>query len=56
VLDDAIRDALQRQRPAAELAALSVRSGMRTLRHDGLRTVLDGITTAEELGRVLWSS
>jgi len=52
VMSDEIRDELPQQRGAAELRALAVRAGMRTLREDGLRLVRDGATTPEEVLRV----
>jgi general secretion pathway protein E len=38
--------------PAGDLRALAVAAGMRTLREDGLRPVLEGRTTPEEVLRV----
>ena len=51
-MSDEIRDELPQQRGAAELRALAVRAGMRTLREDGLRLVRHGATTPEEVLRV----
>ena len=52
VMTDELRDALPQQRGAAELRALAIASGMRTLRDDGLRLVQAGVTTLEEVTRV----
>jgi general secretion pathway protein E len=52
VMTDELRDALPQQRGAAELRALAIQSGMRTLRDDGLRLVQAGVTTLEEVTRV----
>jgi type II secretion system protein E len=52
VLDDAIRELLQRERSGRELAALANQAGMRTLREDGVRQIVAGVTTPEEVMRV----
>jgi len=52
VMTDELRDALPEQRGAAELRALAIQAGMRTLRDDGLRLVQAGVTTLEEVTRV----
>ena len=52
VMTDELRDALPRQRGAAELRDLAVKAGMRTLRDDGRRLVEAGVTTPEEVARV----
>ena len=41
-----------RKRGAGELRALAVAAGMRPLREDGLRLVMSGRTTPEEVLRV----
>ena len=51
VLDDEFRAALAGRRSAADLRTLAERSGMRPLRADGMRLVLDGVTTPEEVLR-----
>ena len=52
VMDDPLREEVLRRRGAGELRALAVAAGMRTLRQDGLRLVLAGRTTPEEVLRV----
>jgi general secretion pathway protein E len=52
VMRDDIRADLLERRDAGELRALAVRSGMPTLRDDGLRLVRAGITSAAEVMRV----
>jgi general secretion pathway protein E len=52
VMDDAIRQEVLERRGAGGLRALAVAAGMRTLREDGLRLVLAGRTTPEEVLRV----
>lgn len=52
IMDDRLREVLLRRRGAGELRALAVAAGMRTLRDDGLRLVIAGRTTPEEVLRV----
>ena len=52
VMDDALRDAVQRDASAGRLEALAVAAGMTLLQEDGLRQVRDGTTTVEEVLRV----
>ena len=52
VMDDALREEVLRRRGAGDLRALAVAAGMRTLREDGVRLVMDGRTTPEEVLRV----
>jgi type IV pilus assembly protein PilB len=42
--------------PVDEVRAEAQRDGMRTLRQDGIQKVLEGITTIEELLRVVFVS
>jgi general secretion pathway protein E len=51
VLDEPIRRAILAGADAAELHALAVKAGMRTLHDDGLRRVAAGVTTVEEVTR-----
>jgi len=50
---DPVRDAIARGAAHAELRKLAVVEGMRPLRRDGWRKVLAGITTVEEVLRVV---
>ena len=52
VMDDALRDELLRRRGAADLRAIAIAGGMRTLRDDGIRLMVGGRTTPEEILRV----
>jgi general secretion pathway protein E len=52
VLDEAIQAEVLHHRGAGELRRLAISRGMRTLRDDGLRLVLAGTTTPEEVLRV----
>ncbi len=52
VLDDIVRHMINDQVAAGELRAQARRLGMRTLREDGLRKVVAGTTTLEEVFRV----
>ncbi len=49
---DALRELVLQGAPTAELKAASVRAGMTTLRASGIKKVLDGVTTTEEIVRV----
>jgi general secretion pathway protein E len=52
VMDEDLRTALHQDASAGGLARLAVGKGMRLLKHDGLRQIRDGVTTAEEVLRV----
>ena len=51
-LDDEIQQMIFENRPARDLRARARETGMRTLREDGVRKVLAGITTVSEVLRV----
>lgn len=53
VLDDALREAIVRRAPPSELRALARRGGMRSMRADAWERVREGITTVEEVLRVV---
>jgi general secretion pathway protein E len=53
VVDDAVRQAIVRRAPRSELRELARRAGMRSLREDAWERVRDGITTVEEVLRVV---
>jgi type II secretory ATPase GspE/PulE/Tfp pilus assembly ATPase PilB-like protein len=53
VMDDALRDAVMRRAPRTELREVARRGGMSTLRTDGWTKVRDGLTTVEEVLRVV---
>ena len=53
IVDDSIRQLILRKVSADEISkAAQERGGMRSLRQDGFRKVLAGVTTAEEVLRV----
>lgn len=52
VLTDPIRAAVMSRRGAGELQSLAVNHGMQTMRQDGLRKALAGLTTIEEVARI----
>ena len=52
VLSDEFRKAVLQRRPATELKKIARESGMQTLRECGVRKILKGMTTVEELLRV----
>lgn len=51
-IDEKIREMIVRRQSASEIKAQAVRDGMETLRMDGAKKVLEGITTIEEVLRV----
>ena len=52
VVTDEIRTLVARGAPMLEIQASAFRSGFKPLRYDGLKKVLRGLTTIEELDRV----
>ncbi|MDR7532786.1 MAG: type II secretion system ATPase GspE [Armatimonadota bacterium] len=51
---DPIRELVVRRAPSTEIKAQAIREGMRTLRDDGLEKVLAGISTIDEILRVVY--
>ena len=51
-VDETLRDLIQNREPAGAIKDIAVKSGMRTLRADGLTKILKGQTTANEVVRV----
>jgi type IV pilus assembly protein PilB len=54
VLSDGIRELIVRRAPSTEIKAVAVREGMQTLRDDGLEKVLSGVSTIDEILRVVY--
>jgi type II secretion system protein E len=52
VMDDELRSAVQEDASAGRLESLAIARGMRLLRDDAMRLVVEGTTTAEEVLRV----
>ena len=52
VLDDAMREAITARDGAASVRSIARERGLATLKHDGVRLVLAGVTTPEEVLRV----
>ncbi|MCX7703991.1 MAG: type II secretion system ATPase GspE [Planctomycetota bacterium] len=52
IVDDDIRDMVLRRSSSNEIKQVAVSKGMRTLRMDGARKVLEGLSTPEEVMRV----
>ncbi len=48
-ISDPIRDLINERKPTIVIREKAVELGMRTLREDGIRCILDGITTVEEV-------
>ena len=55
-ISDVVRDMVLRECAGSQLHAQAVAEGMMTMRQAALRKVTDGITTPEEVARVLFSS
>ena len=51
-LDEKIRTAILAGKDASELNSIAARDGMLSLHEDGLRKVMDGVTSLDELARV----
>ena len=52
-VDDEIRDAILNNKPHAEIMQLARNKGMQTLEESARQKVLDGVTTVDEMHRVL---
>jgi type II secretory ATPase GspE/PulE/Tfp pilus assembly ATPase PilB-like protein len=53
VADEAIRDAILRKASASEIKNLAISRGMTTMFEDGFKKIEEGITTIEEILRVV---
>ncbi|MBI4662649.1 MAG: type II/IV secretion system protein [Verrucomicrobia bacterium] len=53
VVDEVLRDAILQKLPTRSLQQVAIQQGMRTLWHSGLRRVVNGQTTLEEILRVV---
>ena len=51
-MSTAIKEAIIKKLPAEGVRRVALQEGVRTMRADGIRKVLDGVTTLEELARV----
>ena len=54
VMSDGIRDLVVRRASSSDIKAQGVREGMQTLRDDGLEKVLSGVSTIDEILRVVY--
>ena len=54
-MDDTIRDLIMRQQNASMVRDAAIKAGMSTMLDDGLQKVLEGITTIDEVMRVMRS-
>ncbi len=52
LVDEPIREAIMAQKNADDIRALALKQGMTTMIYDGLRKMLAGVTTLEEILRV----
>jgi type IV pilus assembly protein PilB len=53
-MSDGLRELVLRRASGVDLADEAVKEGMCTMRQSGVRKVLDGVTTPEEVLRVLY--
>ena len=51
--NDVIREAILRKAPASEIKSLAIKNGMTTMLEDGYEKAKAGITTIEEILRVI---
>jgi type IV pilus assembly protein PilB len=56
VINDEIAELIVRRAPLADLREAARASGMRLLREDGLKKVLEGVTTPDEVMRVVFTA
>ncbi len=56
VMNDELREAIARGATATELRHIAIRSGMKTLKHDGIVKIHNGITTAAEVISVMFAA
>jgi type II secretory ATPase GspE/PulE/Tfp pilus assembly ATPase PilB-like protein len=49
LVDDVVQELILKKAPSGEIKKAAVRRGMRTLRQDGWRKVIEGVTTPEEI-------
>jgi len=49
VIDDVIKELIIRKVPSSEIKNMAIKRGMHTLRQDGWRKIIEGITTPEEV-------
>jgi type IV pilus assembly protein PilB len=54
VVTDRVRELVVRRAPANEIREAARAEGFRTMRDDGIRKVLEGVTTIEEILRVVY--
>ena len=54
MMSDGVRELVVRRAPSTEIKALAVREGMQALRDDGLEKVLSGVSTIDEILRVVY--
>ena len=52
IVDEEIRRSVASGQDAAAIKKIAVKAGMRTLRGDGLRKVIDGLTSMDEILRI----
>ncbi len=53
VVNDEIREAITRKANASEIKEIAIKNGMETMVEDGFKKVIEGVTTIEEILRVI---
>ena len=53
VINDELRDLIREKAPASKIKMAAKRNGMLTMRQEGIRLLAQGITSVEELERVV---
>jgi type IV pilus assembly protein PilB len=56
LLNSEIRDLIVKRAPLSEVRAAAIASGMKSLKEDGMSKVLEGITTIEEVMRIVFTA
>ena len=55
MMNDEMRDSILKHAPAHVLRELAVKNGMRTLQSDAVQKILNGVTTVDEVLRVIYA-
>ena len=56
LLSEEIQDLIVRRAPLSEVRRAALANGMKTLKTDGFAKVLEGVTTVEEIMRVVFTA
>ncbi len=56
MLDEEIQDLIVKRAPLSEVRSAALANGMKPLKMDGFQKVLEGMTTVEEVMRVVFTA